>query len=206
MENQTLMNSALTKTRAAVTLFLLFLCTIFWTTTLAQEVGRDPFTPKGDRVSPNRKYAWTFVLDDSVRYVLKDRQTGEILASIKSYYGPDQKFARAAGFYWNDLSSIVIVDELNYRRAGNFYAFSVQSGRASPIQLASLIHPPSDANEFRLTTEQPWNDRPSIRLGWLNSSTYVVRLALKRIDGNEEPLYYKLDLSDPQHPTATPLN
>ena len=205
MEIQTL-KSTLMRTRIVFALFFFSLLIAASKMAMAQGLEHNPFAPKGNRVSPNGRYAWTFVNDAVVRYVLKDRQTGQVLTSIKSYYGPNEKFARAAGFFWNDLSSIVIVDELNYRRAGNFDAFSIQSGRASPIELISLVHPPSDANEYRLTTEQPWIDKAFVRLGWVNASTYVVRLALKRTNGNEDSLYYKLDFSDPQHPAATPWN
>ncbi len=166
--------------------------------------ARDPFAPKGHRASADGHYAWSVRNGNPIRYVLSDVRTGKRLTEVDSSYAPEGKLARAAGFYWNAPGNLTVLDELNYRRAGEFYVFQVVGDRVTPIDLQHLIVRPSDADEARLTTEPPWDETPPRPLGWLDAETLSVRQAVKHRDGTIDTRYFAIKFKDPLHPTLVP--
>jgi hypothetical protein len=99
-------------------------------------------------------------------------------------------YARALGVYRNRDSNIVALDELNYRRAGCLYFFSVKDGNAKQIDVT--VPAPRDSDETRLCTDK----------AWVSSSKFSARQARKLKGGAYQSKYYIIDFANEDHPVV----
>jgi|HubBroStandDraft_4_1064222.scaffolds.fasta_scaffold483570_1 hypothetical protein len=157
----------------------------------------NPYASRGNPTSPNGRYAWVVAANSTVTYQLMDRGNGKTLATIKSYFadsgGPEAlRYARAVGVYWNEDSNLVALDELNYRRAGYLYFFSLQDGRAKQIDIS--VPKPSNADETRMCADK----------GWISPEKFSIRQAVKLKNGNFKSDYCNIDFADLNHPNVQP--
>jgi hypothetical protein len=159
----------------------------------------NPYAPRGEARSRNGTYAWIVKASAPIRYELVDLASHKILVTVDSYYPePDPeniRYAEALGVFWNQSSDLVVLDELNRRRAGKTYLFAIQNGNAKQISLSRLISTPPSAAEVRLVVDR----------GWVTPTRIQVRLAMKNKDGSFGSKLYVIDLSNPDKPTAEPL-
>jgi hypothetical protein len=174
-----------------------------WTTAaLAVVAGysQTPAIPRQGRLSPDQHFEWR--IDDAhdpVRYELVEVGSQRVLATVKDYFY-DQghalavRHAQGAGVYWNDHSTLVALDEFNYRRAGRLYLFWIQNGKAGPIPFDGLITPPAGAAEARFC----------VRHGWESATRLSIRLAAQLSSGEVISKGYLIDVSDPTHPKIQP--
>src|SRR6478672_2667159 len=91
----------------------------------------DPDASRGNPKSPDGAYEWVVRADTSIRYELIDHSNRQKIMTVSAYY-PDVdsaniRYARASGFFWNQDGTIVALDELNRRRAGRLYFFTLRS-------------------------------------------------------------------------------
>src|SRR5208283_1244853 len=105
--------------------------------------------------------------------------------------GPEAlRYARAVAVYWNKNSNLVALDELNYRRAGDIYFFSIQDGKAKQIEVS--VPKPPDADETRLCADK----------SWISPTKFSLRQAIRLKDGDFQSKYYTLDLANLDHATV----
>jgi hypothetical protein len=160
--------------------------------------SQNPYAPRGNPASPNGRYAWVVATSDTVAYQLIDSSNGRALATLKSYF-PDSggseaiRYAKAFGVYWNADSNLVALDELNYRRAGYLYFFSIRDGVVKKIEMKPPK--PLDADEARLCADK----------GWISPLRFSVRQAVKLTSGNFKSDYYSIDFEDLDHPKIQPV-
>lgn len=177
------------------------LMVVLATAALAIAAGHSqvPPLPRHERLSPDRRYEWRINVHDPVRYELVETGGGRVLATIKDYFY-DQghalavRHAQGAGVYWNDRSTLVALDEFNYRRAGRLYLFWMQNGKARPIPFDGLVAPPAGATEARFC----------VRHGWKFATQLSVRLAAQLSSGEVINKGYLVDVGDPTHPKIEP--
>ncbi len=154
----------------------------------------DPYVPRGNSTSPDGKYEWRVDSATQIRYQLINVQTGKELASVNAYYpeanSSDLRYAKAFGVFWNDEGTIVALDELNRRRAGNLYFFLLRGGMVSEIRSEKLIPLPADADEGRLVVDP----------GWVSPTTIRVRQAVKTKEGQFSSKYFSIDFGNPDAP------
>ncbi len=154
----------------------------------------DPYLPRGRSTSPDGKYEWVVDPGTQIRYRLIQVQTGQELASVNAYYpepnSVDLRFAKAFGVFWNEEGTVVALDELNRRRAGNLYFFIVRGGNVSEVRAEKLIPLPADADEGRLVIDP----------GWLSPTTVRVRQAVKTKKGEFYSKYFSIDFANPDAP------
>ena len=154
---------------------------------------------RDDRLSPDQRYEWRIDAHDTVRYKLVEAGSRRVLATVKDYFY-DQghalavRHAQSAGVYWNDRSTLVALDEFNYRRAGRLYLFWIQNGKAKPIPFDGLITPPAGATEARFC----------VRHGWESATRLSIRLAAQLSSGEVISKGYVIDVNDPVHPKIQP--
>ncbi|HZC59575.1 MAG TPA: hypothetical protein VE154_06240 [Chthoniobacterales bacterium] len=158
----------------------------------------DPYVQRGKSTSPDGKYEWRVYATDEIRYQLINLQTGKELAAVNAYY-PDPNssnlhYAKAYGVFWNEDGTVVALDELNRRRAGNLYFFILRGGMVSEIRPEKLIPLPADADEGRLVVDP----------GWVSSTTIRVRQAVKTRKGEFASRYFTIDFANPDIPKAEP--
>jgi hypothetical protein len=96
--------------------------------------------PRSSRTSPNGEYEWVVNETAPVSYQLLDRRSHAVCATIRSYFADSDSrlaigYASRVSSYWNTDSNIVALDELNYRRAGCLYFFSVEHGDLKQIEV-----------------------------------------------------------------------
>jgi hypothetical protein len=163
---------------------------------------RDPFAPKGERKSPDGRYEWIIRPGNPIQFQLLDKRGNQVLATVDSEFMNDEKFARATGFYWNSAGTVTILDELNYRRAGRLYAYAVADGNTTPVPLERFVPDPPDAEVARLTAEAPWDAPPPKPLGWVSSTQFRLRQAMKLRNGEITTVYYLIDFRNPRKPVA----
>jgi hypothetical protein len=158
----------------------------------------DPYVPRGKPTSPDGTYDWRVDSDGQIRYELINVRTGKTLTSINAYYpeanSSDLRYAKAFGVFWNDDGTVVALDELNRRRAGNLYFFLLRGGLVSEIRSENLIPLPVDADEGRLVVDP----------GWVSPTTIRVRQAVKTKKGEFSSKYFSIDFGNPDAPKASP--
>jgi hypothetical protein len=158
----------------------------------------DPYVPRGKPASPDGKYEWRVDSDARISYQLINVETGKELASVNAYYpetnSSDLRYAKAFGVFWNEEGTVVALDELNRRRAGNLYFFIMRGGMASEIRSEKLIPLPADADEGRLVVDP----------GWVSPTTIRVRQAVKTKKGEFSSNYFSIDFGNPDAPTVLP--
>jgi hypothetical protein len=101
-------------------------------------------------------------------------------------------YAKAVGVYWNQDSNLVALDELNYRRAGYLYFFSIRDGLAKQIEISP--QKPPDADETRLCADK----------GWISPLKFSIRQAVKLKNGDFKSDYRSIDFVDLDHPKVQP--
>jgi hypothetical protein len=178
-----------------------FLCWLFWmASTLAQnppEAG-DPYRPRGEPRSPDRKYEWIVKTDVPLGYELVQLTAKKPILTVRAYFpeaDPDQvRYAKAVGIFWNSLSNLVVLDELNRRRSGRLYFFSIENEIPKRLSVIRLIPIPAGADEARLVIDP----------GWVSPTRIRTRLAIKDKGGGFESRFYFIDLTDPEKPVVTP--
>jgi hypothetical protein len=172
--------------------------------------GPDQSALRSNRVSPNKRYEWVLDTSDNVRYTLLDLEKGKaVIASVDDYFATaDKEFAEQHGSkflaFWNESGNLVVLDEFNYRRAGELYAFFVWNGRADPLKLpiGELNIPgkgEAKPDEFRLTA-QPESSAAPKSFGWVSDAVFQARLAVKLTDGSFESLPCTIDFSNRERP------
>ena len=154
----------------------------------------DPYVSRGNPKSPNGKYEWAVRTNYPIRYELIETSSGKTLATVRAYY-PDVdcanvQYAKANGVFWNRDGTIVALDELNRRRAGRLYFFSLRNGSARETPSESIVPISASADEGRLVIDP----------GWISSTKIRVRLALKGSSGDATSRYYLIDFSEPDRP------
>jgi hypothetical protein len=157
--------------------------------------SQTPAIPRQDRLSPDHRYEWRINAHDPVRYELVEAGGQRVLATVKDYFcdqGHALALRHAQGFrvYWNDRSTLVALDEFDYRRAGRLYLFWIQNGKARPIPFDGLITPPAGATEARFC----------VRHGWESATQLSVRVAAQLKSGQLNSKGYVIDVPDPTHP------
>jgi len=177
----------------------LILCLLAASATAQNPPERDdPYVSRGNPTSPNGRYEWTVRTDHSIRYELVDASSGKTLASVKAYYpeidSSNIQYAKANGVFWNSNGNVVALDELNRRRAGRLYFFTLRNGTVHEIDSESIIPIPVSANEGRVVVDP----------GWLSPAKIRVRLALKTQEGAFVSKYYLIDFTDPDQPKLEP--
>jgi hypothetical protein len=174
-------------------MFLLCLLAVSAVAQNPPEVG-NPYASRGDPISPNGKYEWVVRTAYPIRYELIDRSSGKTIVIVKAYY-PDVdsaniQFAKANGVFWNLDGTVVALDELNRRRAGRLYFFTLRNGQVHEIPSESVIPIPASADEGRLVVDPGWISRTKIR----------VRLALKARSAEITSKCFLIDFGDPDRP------
>ncbi len=154
----------------------------------------DPFLPRGNPKSPNGKFEWIVKTNNPLRYALINLPGGETLATVKASYpesnSSDIRYAKAFGIFWNKDGTAVALDELNRRRAGHLYFFTIQNGAVREIPLENILPIPSYADEGRLVVDPGWESATKIR----------VRQALKTKSGDFVSKYFTIDFANPDAP------
>jgi hypothetical protein len=163
--------------------------------------SNNPYTPRGDPQSPDGRYGWVVSTTNPVRYELLDTTSRTALATLESYFADSGgaeavHYAQAYGVYWNKDSSLVALDELNYRRAGKLYFFALEDGKAKPINVDQLIPIPINSVENRLCADR----------AWISPLKFSVRLAMKLRNGEFKSKFLVIDFSDADHPTVSDQN
>jgi hypothetical protein len=158
----------------------------------------DPYAPRGKSKSPDGNYEWVVRTNPTIRYELIDIGTKNAIATISSYYpnpdGMNIRYANAVGVYWNHDSSVVALDELNRRRAGHLYFFTLVGGNAHGHRAEQFIPIPKTADEARLVVDP----------GWISPTKIRIRLALKSRGSDSTSKFYLIDFSDPNTPQIQP--
>ena len=158
----------------------------------------DPYVSRGNPTSPNGNYKWIVKTDNRIRYELVDTSSGKTLATVNAFYpeidGPNIRYANASGVFWNSGGTVVALDELNRRRAGRLYFFTVRNGTVYEIESESIIPIPLSASEGRVVVDPGWVSRAKIR----------VRLALKTKGGAFVSKYYLIDFANLDQPKLEP--
>ena len=175
--------------QTALALFLL-------TSTFAQNPpdSGNPYTPRGEPKSPDGKLAWVVRTDAPIRYELIELITRKPIVTVDSYYPETDPenilYANALGVYWNSNGDRVVLDELNRRRSGKIYFFSITNGKPKQLQVVRLVPIPPSADEARLVVDP----------GWVSPTKIRTRLAMKNKNGDFESKFYLIDLADPDKP------
>jgi hypothetical protein len=161
----------------------------------------NPYAPRGNSRSPNGEYQWIVQTKEPVSYQLIRTTTHQILILVPSYFGKEGgsfaiKYAKAFGIYWNRDSSLVVLDELNYRRAGELYIYRVQDGTAKPIPVNNLFTKPVGSDEFRICADK----------GWISPTRFSVRAAIHLQDGSFKSEYAEIVFNLDRSQTLTVLS
>ena len=158
----------------------------------------DPYVSRGNPTSPNGKYTWIVRTDNPIRYELVDTSNGKALAVVKASYPETDilniQYAKANGVFWNSAGTVVALDELNRRRAGHLYFFTLRNGTVHEIASESIIPIPESASEGRVVVDP----------GWVSPAKIRVRLGLKTKGGAFVSKYYLIDFADPDQPKLEP--
>ena len=165
----------------------------FWTSAFAQNPPNsgDPYRPRGEAKSPDGMYTWTVRTDNPIRYELVELATRKLVVTVDSYFpeaDPENiKYANAFGVYWNSTGNRIVLDELNRRRSGRIYFFSIVNGKPRQLQVIRLIPIPPSADEARLVVDP----------GWVSPTKIRTRLAMKDKNGDFDSKFYLIDLANP---------
>jgi hypothetical protein len=154
----------------------------------------DPYASRGNATSPNGNYKWIVKTDDRIWYELVDTSRGKTLVAVKAFYpeidSSNIRYANASGVFWNSDGTVVALDELNRRRAGRLYFFTLRNGTFYEIESESIIPIPVSAREGRVVVDP----------GWVSPVKIRVRLALKTRGGAFVSKYYLIDFTDLDQP------
>jgi hypothetical protein len=158
----------------------------------------DPYVLRGNPKSPDGKYAWAVRTNQPIRYELIDTSNAKAMATVMAYY-PDVdtaniQYAKAIGIFWNRDGTVVALDELNRRRAGRLYFFTLRNGNLYEIRSENIFPIPLYADECRIVVDPGWLSRTKIR----------VRQALKTRLGEAVSKYYIVDFANPDDPKIHP--
>jgi hypothetical protein len=160
----------------------------------------DPYASRGNPRSPDGKYVWVIKNSPLIEYILEQNSSGKVLAKVPAYFpqpDPDNlKYAKACGVFWNSTGTIVALDELNRRRAGQLYFFQIQDGQARQIKIGALVPIPPSVAEIRLAVDPGWQTETKIRL----------RQSVKQKDGTFTDNFFLVDFSDPTRPKVEKTN
>jgi hypothetical protein len=174
-------------------LFTLFLSTAATTAQNPPMTG-DPYASRGNLKSPDGKYEWIIKATNPIRYQLVNLPAGKTVASVNAYYpeanDSNIRYAKACGIFWNQDGSVVALDELNRRRAGHLYFFTLRNGKVNEIRSEDIFPIPSSSDENRIVVDP----------GWISGTEIRVRQALKTKAGEFVSKYFTIDFSDPDHP------
>jgi hypothetical protein len=151
----------------------------------------DPYVSRGNPKSPDGKYEWTLRTTDPIRYELVNVPDGKDVVTVNAYY-PDANrrnihYAKACGIFWNEDGTVVALDELNRRRAGHLYFFTLRNGTVHEIRSESIFPIPSYAEEGRVVVDP----------GWVSGTKIRVRQALKTKSGEFVSKYFTVDFANP---------
>jgi hypothetical protein len=155
----------------------------------------NPYVARGDPRSPDGKLEWRIKTTDPVGYELVETASSKTLLTVPAALAdaggePALRYARAYGVYWNKTGDLVVLDELNFRRAGKIYFYRVQDGQATELLVTQKIPRPAGADEARICADK----------GWLSPQQFSLRQAVKFRGGEAKSLYYIVDLADAAHP------
>jgi hypothetical protein len=171
-----------------------------WTPMFAQNPPNsgDPYKPRGESKSPDGTYTWTVRTDAPIRYELVELASRRPVVTVDSYFpeaDPENiLYANAVGIYWNSTGNRIVLDELNRRRSGKIYFFSITNGKPRQLQVIQLIPIPPSADEARLVVDP----------GWISPTKIRTRLAMKDKNGEFESIFYLIDLANPDKPSVEP--
>jgi hypothetical protein len=158
----------------------------------------DPYKPRGESKSPDGTYTWTVRTDAPIRYELVELATRRPVVTVDSYFPEADPanilYANAVGIYWNSTGNRIVLDELNRRRSGKIYFFSITNGKPRQLQVIQLIPIPPSADEARLVVDP----------GWISQTKIRTRLAMKDKNGDFESIFYLIDLANPDKPSVEP--
>lgn len=158
----------------------------------------DPYISRGNPTSPNGKYTWIVRTDHPIRYELVDTSNGKTVVVVKASYPEvdifNIQYAKANGVFWSSDGTVVALDELNRRRAGGLYFFTLRNGTVHEIASESIIPIPESASEGRVVVDP----------GWVSPAKIRVRLALKTRGGAFVSEYYYIDFTDLNQPKLQP--
>jgi hypothetical protein len=154
----------------------------------------NPYAPRGEPKSPDGIYEWIVKTNPTIRYELINIGSKTAVASVDCYY-PDPnemniRYANAFGVFWNEASSVVALDELNRRRAGHLYFFTLTEGKVREYQVEQVIPIPKTADEARFVVDS----------GWISPTKIRVRLAVKSRGTGPTSKFYIVDFSNPDTP------
>jgi hypothetical protein len=157
-----------------------------------------PYATRGNAKSPDGKYEWIVKSSPTIQYELIDTATKNAIATVKSYY-PDRdemnvRYANAVGAYWNQDSSVVALDELNRRRAGYLYFFTLTNGKVRKFRAEQFVPLPKTFDEARFAIDG----------GWISPVKIRIRLAEKSVRSNPKSIFYVIDFSNPNSPQIQP--
>jgi hypothetical protein len=159
----------------------------------------DPYAARGDWKSPDGKYEWIVRTTSPVSYDLVNVATRQKLVTLNAYYpeanNSNIRYAKAFGVFWNKVGTIVALDELNRRRAGHLYFFTLRNEIVREIRAENIIPCPASADEGRLVVDP----------GWISGTSIRVRQALKTKSGEFVSHYFNLDFTNPDHPSIGPV-
>jgi hypothetical protein len=154
----------------------------------------DPYAARGRTKSPDGKYDWIVREIPTIRYELINVDTGDAIATVSSYYPTTNainvRYANAVGVYWNRDSTVVALDELNRRRAGSLYFFTLSEGKATRYRAEQFIPIPKTLDEAR----------PVVDPGWVSPTEIRLRLAAKSHGRDARSKFYLVDFSNPNAP------
>jgi hypothetical protein len=178
-------------------ILILFLMTVPASAQNPPDSG-DPYALRGDPRSPDGKYEWTVQKTNPIRYQLISIPDGKEFVTVHAYY-PEANtsnihYAKACGFFWSNDGKLVAVDELNRRRAGHLYFFTLANGRVREIRAENIFQLPSYADEGRIVVDP----------GWISGTKIRVRQALKTKAGEFVSKYFTVDFADPDNPKIQP--
>jgi hypothetical protein len=158
----------------------------------------DPYAARGNAKSPDGKYEWIVKSNPTIQYELIDTATKNAIATVRSYYPePDEmniRYANAVGAYWNHDGSVVALDELNRRRAGYLYFFTLRKGKVNEFRAEQFIPLPKAADEARFVVDG----------GWVSPMKIRIRLATKSRGSGPTSKFYLIDFSNPNSPQVEP--
>jgi hypothetical protein len=153
----------------------------------------DPYAPRGNPKSQDGKYEWIVQTTKPIRYELISVADGKELATVNTYYpeanGPNIRYAKAYGIFWNKDGNVVALDELNRRRAGHLYFFVFADGKIREVRSENILPIPSYADEGRIVVDP----------GWVSATKIRVRQALKTKTGEFVSKYFTIDFADPDN-------
>jgi hypothetical protein len=158
----------------------------------------DPYASRGKPESPDGKYQWIVQTTNPIRYALVYAPDEKQVLAVNAYYpeadSSNIRYAKACGIFWNKDGTVVALDELNRRRAGHLYFFTLRNGRVHEFRSENIFPIPPYAEETRVVVDP----------GWVSGMEIRVRQALKTKAGEFVSKYFKINFADPDNPTIDP--